>query len=323
MTPSVSVVIRCYNEAEHIGRLLSGIQQQTLRPDEVIVVDSGSTDATVEIARRFDTHIVCIQPEQFTFGRALNIGCQAASGDILVFASAHVYPIYSDWLEEMVRPFEDETIALTYGRQQGDHRTRFSEHQVFAKWFPTDSVPHQSHPFCNNANAAVRRSVWQQLPYDEALTGLEDMDWARRMMTAGYGLSYVAEAPVAHIHNERFAQIKNRYRREAIAHRQIFPEQTLTKSQALRYGLANIASDYWHSILRGKFFEAFADIPRFRIAQFLGSLQGFEQRGPVAATLLRHFYYPNGLATKAPISLDEHRLSREINYESLKERNAA
>lgn len=323
MKPSVSVVIRCYNEAEHIGRLLSGIQQQTLQPVEVIVVDSGSTDATVEIARRFDTRIISITPDQFTFGRALNIGCAAASGDLLVFASAHVYPIYNDWLEEMVRPFNDESVALTYGKQQGDHRTRFSEHQVFAKWFPSQSVARQDNPFCNNANAAVRRSVWQDLPYDEALTGLEDMDWARKAMALGYHLSYVAEAPVAHVHKERFAQVKNRYRREAIAHRQIFPEQRLTRVDALRFGVANILSDYWHALLSGKVAQAFTDIPRFRTAQFLGSLQGFQQRGPVAAALLRRFYYPNGLSGRPSSRAQVIRIGQEIRYEDLQERNAA
>ncbi len=319
---TISIVIRCFNEGEHIGRLLSGIQQQTVEPLEVIIVDSGSTDATVEIAQRFDVRIVTIAPEQFTFGRSLNIGCAAATGEVLVIASAHVYPIYDNWLEMMVRPFEDESIALTYGRQVGDHRTRFSERQVFAKWFPDRSVEHQGHPFCNNANAAVRRAVWQEVPYDEALTGLEDMDWALKAMHLGHNLSYVAEAPVAHVHNEKFSQIKNRYRREAIAHRQIFPEQSMTKGEALRLGLANIASDYWHAALRGRLFEVVADIPRFRIAQFLGSLQGFEQRGPVAATLLHHFYYPNGLNSKSQASPDRPRFGQEINYDEQKERNA-
>ena len=103
----LSIVIRCYNEEEHIGRLLSGIMQQTVKDVEVVIVDSGSTDATLSIASRYPIRVVHIAPQEFSFGRSLNRGCAAATGDILVFASAHVYPLYDDWLEKLVRPFDD------------------------------------------------------------------------------------------------------------------------------------------------------------------------------------------------------------------------
>ena len=318
---TISVVIRSYNEAAHIGRLLAGIEHQTRAPDEFILVDSGSTDATVEIAQKFDAKIVTISPQEFTFGRSLNLGCREAQGDLLVFASAHVYPLYDNWLETLVAPFEDTAVALSYGRQVGDHRTRFSEEQVFAKWFPALSVARQDHPFCNNANAAIRCSLWETMPFDEELTGLEDLHWAKRAMLAGHAISYVAEAAVAHVHEEKFAQTKNRYRREAIAHRQIFPEQRMSRWEAARFATANIVSDYLHAAAKGKLPQSITDILRFRIAQFWGSYQGFEQRGPVAQTLLRHFYYPNGIAPSA--LPDGPAAGQPIKYEESSERHAA
>ena len=102
-----SIIVRCYNEEEHIGRLLTGIMEQTLRDIEIIIVDSGSTDATLKIASRFPVRIVSIKPEEFSFGRSLNIGCEKAIGDFIVIASAHVYPIYKDWLEKILEPFVD------------------------------------------------------------------------------------------------------------------------------------------------------------------------------------------------------------------------
>src|SRR5690348_16017950 len=92
--PTISVVIRALNEERHIGRLLTGLGHQSVQPDQIVLVVSGSTDATVEIARRFGVEIVHIKKEEFSFGRALNIGCEAATGDVLVFVSAHVYPVY-------------------------------------------------------------------------------------------------------------------------------------------------------------------------------------------------------------------------------------
>ncbi len=181
----VSIIIRCFNEEEHIGRLLSGILEQNHTDREIIVVDSGSTDATLSIVSAFPVHTLHIPPDRFSFGRSLNLGCTAARGEILVLASAHVYPLYRDWLELLIRPFADERTACTYGRQRGDERTRYAERQVFARWFPDQSNPDQQHAFCNNANAAIRRTVWEQNPYDETLTGLEDIDWAKRVMNQG------------------------------------------------------------------------------------------------------------------------------------------
>lgn len=289
---STTIVIRSFNEEAHIGRLLTGIRHQTIQPDEIIVVDSGSTDATLAIASAFDVTIVPISPEDFSFGYALNVGIDAASTDVAVMASAHVYPIYDTWLEHLVAPFDDPKVALTYGRQQAPDHGRFSEQQLLRRWFPETSVRRQREPFCNNANAAIRRSVWEQLPYDEALTGLEDLDWAKRALAEGHAISYVASAPIVHVHDESFQQILNRYRREAIAHRQIFREQRMGLLTAARLGAMNIVGDLREAQRTGVLREHLVEIPVFRIAQFYGTYRGFSQQGPVPELLKRRFYYP-------------------------------
>ena len=68
----LSLVIRCLNEEKHIGKLLAGVMEQTVKDVEVVVVDSGSTDATLSIASRFPVKIVHIKPEDFSFGGALH-----------------------------------------------------------------------------------------------------------------------------------------------------------------------------------------------------------------------------------------------------------
>ena len=107
----VSLVIRCLNEGKHIGRLLSGVTQQSVEDVELIVVDSGSTDDTLSIVSEYSVKLLTIAPEDFSFGRSLNLGCQAATKDIIAIASAHVYPTYKDWLEQLVSPFSDPEIA--------------------------------------------------------------------------------------------------------------------------------------------------------------------------------------------------------------------
>jgi glycosyltransferase involved in cell wall biosynthesis len=302
--PSVALIVRCFNEERHIGRLLTGALRQTRPPDEIIVVDSGSTDRTLTIASGFDVRLITISPDEFSFGRALNRGMSAAAGcDLCVLASAHVYPVYDTWLEHLAGALHAPDVALAYGRQQTPPSGRFSEARLLHRWFPADSAPRQNHPFCNNANAAVRRAVWEELPYDEELTGLEDLDWAKRAMGRGHAISYVAEAPVVHVHDESFAAIVNRYRREAIAHKQIFAEQRMTVVEAMQLAAFNIWGDLRAASAEGSLAPHLVDIVWFRAAQFYGTQRGFSQAGPVPEAVRRRFYYPaaNGRAPAAPV----------------------
>ncbi len=310
---SISIVIRCLNEEEHIGRLLAGIRRQTLQPPEIIIVDSGSTDATLEIASRFPVRVLSIEPELFSFGRSLNLGCEAALGNIIVIASAHVYPVYDTLLAELVSGFDDPEVALIYGRQQGDDGTRYSERQIMEKWFPARSTARQEHPFCNNANAAIRRAVWERFPYNEELTGLEDLDWAKRARESGYHISYAAEAPVVHVHRESWRQIINRYRREAIAQRQIYGETRIGLPGTVALAGLNIVMDYYHAARERVLCRNLAAIPAFRTAQFWGTYRGFAQRGPVPSLLKRRFYYPNGWKRRAS-TIPPNQRRRPIDY---------
>jgi len=285
-----------------IGRLLDGIAAQTRPPEQIVIVDSGSTDRTLDIARRHPVEIHSIDPATFSFGRSLNAGFAAATGDVVVLASAHVYPVYDTWLEHLTRPFDDDGIALAYGRQVGGPTTPYSESQILATWFPAVSLPRQTSAFANNANAAVRRAEWADVPYDEELTGLEDLDWAAKALARGMGIAYVAEAPVVHLHDERFAQTRNRYRREAIAHRRIFNDPRMGRIEAARLFAANVLSDYVNATRDRVIHRHLLDIPRFRAAQFIGTYEGFAQRGEVPTELRRRFYYPRSVRRQEPSS---------------------
>lgn len=288
----ISVIVRALNEGDHIGRLLRGFEQQTLKPHEIIVVDSGSTDDTVAIAEAAGCVIVHISKAEFSFGRALNKGCAAASGEILLFASAHVYPVYDTYVEQLTSAFDREGVAVAYGRQVGDERTKFSEARVMLKWFPAENIWDQGHPFSNNANAAVLRSLWQESPYDENLTGLEDLDFGRKALSAGYKISYVADAPVVHVHEETWNTTRNRYRREAIAYARIVEGSKMSLPRAVLLALSNIAGDCSDAIKAGRLRRNIFSIPLFRSAQFIGAWEGFRTPDHVSAKLLERFYYP-------------------------------
>ena len=286
-----SLIIRAYNEEKYIGRLLEGIKQQTIRDVDVILVDSGSTDSTVTIAESYGARVVRIPSAEFTFGRSLNYGIKAAKREFIVMASAHVYPVYPDWLETLLSPFQDEQVALTYGKQRGYEGSKYSEHQIFHQWYPDASNADQATAFCNNANASIRKSLWDLHPYDETLTGLEDLEWAKWAKAQGQKIAYAAEAEIIHIHNETPHGVYTRYRREAMALRRIYPESNFNFYDFIRLTTTNILSDLWHAARERILLKSFSSIFWFRFAQFHGTRMGHRETSLITPQLRETFYY--------------------------------
>jgi glycosyltransferase involved in cell wall biosynthesis len=318
--PACSIIIRCCNEEEHIGRLISGILAQNINDTEIIVVDSGSSDATLSIASRYPVKIVQIKQEDFSFGYSLNIGCATATSNCLVLASAHVYPVYNDWLEKLLTPFSDRNIAIVYGKQRGNETTKYSEHRIFDRWFPEKSNLNQDYPFYNNANAAIRKELWEKLPYNEELTGIEDIDWSKRVLGLGYRIAYNADAEVIHVHNETPQRIFNRYRREAMAMKSIFPYEHFSLYDFFKLYISNIVSDGFYACHDRVFFRSLLSILVFRLMQFWGTYRGFSQHDDITSRMKNTFYYPNILKpprkVHAPSAPD-----RKIDYSKYYFRN--
>jgi glycosyltransferase involved in cell wall biosynthesis len=260
---------------------------------EIVVVDSGSTDETLEVVADHDVELVHIRKEDFSFGRSLNMGCARARGEHLVFLSAHCYPTDDSWLESLLKGFETQQIAAVYGRQRGvPGKSPFSEQQILRRWFPDESAVPQEGPFMNHANSAVRRSVWEEHPYDESLPGLEDVAWANQVTAEGWRIGYRAEATVHHIHDETRAQTRNRYQREAITFQQVFTGEHFNFLDFLRLSMRNIRADWGAARSEGVLLRNWGEIVTFRLAQFWGTFRGFHTRWPASSDLKRRFYYP-------------------------------
>ncbi len=292
MKPTCSIVIRAFNEEKQVTRLLDGIRHQNIQDVQVILVDSGSSDRTVEIASAYGVQIVNIEPQDFTFGRSLNLGISNAIADFVVVASAHVYPVYPDWLERLLDPFEDEKVAISYGKQRGMDTTQFSEHRIFEHWFPDISTQNQDHPFCNNANAAIRKKTWEQNAYNETLPGLEDLAWARWAHEQGYRIAYVAEAEIIHVHNESWRGISNRYRREGMAFKMIYPQEQFSIFDLFSAFFSNVKNDLQIARRDKIISKVWKSVLGFRWTQFYGTYLGYHQSGPLTWQLKQTFYYP-------------------------------
>ena len=290
----VSVIIRTLNEEKHLPELLESLGKQSSENfvSEIVVVDSGSSDKTLQIAKSHNARITFIEKKDFSFGRSLNVGCEFANGKYLVFISGHCIPTGSRWLHELVKPLQDGVCHYTYGRQEARDTTKFSEKQLFAKYFPITSQTPQEGFFCNNANAAITKSVWIENQFDENLTGCEDMDLAKRLCAKGHKIGYVAEASVFHIHDESWRQVGIRYEREAFALQKIMPTVHLTKFDVFIYFVVGAKEDLSAAYFEGVLSKNFASIIRFRWAQYYGAYMGNQAVRNASRRTKERYFYP-------------------------------
>lgn len=290
----VSVIIRTYNEEEHLGDVLEAIRSQDTNGIdlETVVIDSGSTDRTLDIAKGYQCNIFHIAKNEFTFGRSLNRGCEVARGGFLVFVSGHCIPENGRWLRQLIEPLNNGMAVYSYGRQIGGNGSRFSETQLLEKFFPSTSKIPQEGFFCNNGNAALRRDVWDKNCFDEELTGLEDMELAKRLTRQGMKIAYVAEANVYHLHDEPWRTVRSRYEREAIALQQVMPEVHVHFGDFLRYYTSAVLSDMSAALQAKKLTTTFGEIIMFRLMQYWGSYRGNHEHRKLSKEMKETYFYP-------------------------------
>ena len=290
-----SIIIRTLNEEKHLADLLRSIQTQKDLSGgvEVIIVDSGSTDRTVQIAKEFNCRLVYIDKEDFSFGRSLNVGCKVAKGDYLVITSGHCVPQNDFWLNELCKPLSDGKAQYCYGKQIGGPSTKLSEHRIFDKYYTDTSRIQAKDFFCNNANSAIIKETWGKYKFDEELTGLEDMDLGQKLIEDGGKIAYVADSIVYHYHYERSTQVRRRFEREAIALRQIMPQLQVTKIDSVRYFIVSVFRDCLSKHSKRFVFAKFLDSTIYRFNQYYGTWKGHAYHRKLTSKEKELYFYPN------------------------------
>jgi glycosyltransferase involved in cell wall biosynthesis len=202
--PTIGVVVRTLNEAELIGTCLETLAAQRGGFDlDVLVVDSGSSDDTIAIARAHGARILEIDSTDFDYSKSLNIGFENVRGDVLVSLSAHAIPTDEHWLEVMVAALADERVAGVSARQVPWPGAPWQEVHRLGHQFPEDRRAYAAGDeeiVFSNAASAIRRSVWREEPF--ALPASEDLEWAQRVVRAGWAVVYEPAATVLHSHHE-------------------------------------------------------------------------------------------------------------------------
>jgi rhamnosyltransferase len=273
-SPRVSVILRTKDEGAYLGQVIQGLLAQEHADDlEIVVVDSGSVDDTIDIAQRFGCRLIEIPPEEFSFGRALNIGAAEARGELLVNLSGHAVPVDNTYLHHLTAPFEAESVWATFGRDVPHPGCCPSQARDIEEWFPKEWVDRSR--YFSNANACVRKVAWQAFPFDEELTGAEDAKWAHEVLAAGYQILYVPTAAVYHSHTASPRFVWVRAVRETKALKRIEPERAqVNVRKAIRFWLGVSALDYRYAWRHRAALKWYLHIPVYRACQAWGLYQG-------------------------------------------------
>jgi rhamnosyltransferase len=216
-----SILLLTKNDAHGVCACLNAVySQKHIDPFEVLVIDSGSTDGTLDAVRRFPVRLEQIPPESFHHARTRNLAARSAKGEILVFLSQDAIPASTGWLRAMIYNFSDSTVGAVYGRQLPKPGSSLEREDALSALYGAQKMIKD--PACRNrrgylfyhfsdVNAAIRRSVWESTLFPENLKVFEDLGIAKLMLDAGWKIIYDPAAPVFHSHKHTTAGLFKRY----------------------------------------------------------------------------------------------------------------
>lgn len=218
---NISVIIPTLNAGKEIGQLVSSLLAQDLQPKEIIVIDSSSQDATVDIAKKLGARTVVIPPKTFNHAKTRNQAALIAAGDIIVFMTQDALPVNYTLLRSLTAPLQDVDIAATYARQIP--RPDASLLEVFTRYF---NYPEQGYVkslkdiqqlgiktfFFSNVCSSMKKALFLKVGmFPESINANEDMLITAKYMVNGYKVAYVPQAMVFHSHHYSLLRQCRRY----------------------------------------------------------------------------------------------------------------
>jgi len=206
------LIIPTYNPAPYLDRLIQSVEEQTLRPDEIVIVDSSSSDGSAERLRKWADRFISIDPATFDHGGTRRLAAAAASGDILLFLTQDALPATQDAFERLVAFLEsDPKMGAAYGRQiPYDETNLFGKHLRLFNYPETSCVKSLEDadrygiktPFLSDSFAAYKKEALAGVgSFGKKLIACEDLEVGARLLKAGYTIGYCAEAAVYHSHS--------------------------------------------------------------------------------------------------------------------------
>ena len=210
--------MRSFNEGWALRQTLPALAAQNYKPWNLIVIDSGSTDDSVQLIRQTSPrHFIQIRPEEYNPSRVMNHAMRLAESGCAIFLNADATPQGPDWLCPLVSALQDPQTAAVYGRQipRPDCRAVFA-HDYERCFGPKRQSVAWEH-FFSMVSSGLRKDVWGRRGFLESLHYSEDNEYTRWCRSQGYRVVYCPESVVMHSHNYTLQQAYKRSFGEAKA----------------------------------------------------------------------------------------------------------
>lgn len=216
----VSIVIPVKNGQRYLDSVLKAVFSQEIDSKfEVIIIDSGSTDKTLDIVKQYPLRYFQIEEDKFNHGLTRNFGISKAQGKYIVLMTQDAIPYDNHWMRKLVDNLKrNQSIAGVYSRQI-PHKDSCPLAQIRTdRFFTSNKVrienqidkiedynklsPQEKHRFCNfdDVSSCIRKDVWNKIPFPDT-DFAEDLVWAKQVLEAGYKIVYEPDSIVYHSHN--------------------------------------------------------------------------------------------------------------------------
>ena len=265
----ISILIPAKNEADNIRNCLDAVFSQVVSSEfEVILVDSGSTDGTPDIASGYPVRLYRIAPEEFHHARTRNYLANLAQGRNLVYLNADAFPTSSNWLDALLCNFSDSSVGAVYGRHLPKPDCNLERQVVLSTMYGDAKVVKAAsrkrelgyrYYHLSTVNAAIRKSVWESTGFPESLKIFEDVGIAKRILDGGWKIVYEPAASVYHSDNHTPTGLFKRYFDLGVIWEQLGIWDHATKSSLVRDGWRLLSRKLIHKNGNGS-----CASPRFR-----------------------------------------------------------
>lgn len=200
--PKVSVLIRAYNESKWINMCLKKLNEQTIQPKEIIVLDNNSTDGTAVITKKFYKRTkVYKYNHSYSPGKMLNYGISKCNGEFILILSAHCIPCDNFLVENLIKSFSNnKKICAAYARQVSLNFSDDLTVRDLMLTYGSENKLQKTDPQFNNACSIIKKSEWKNNKFDNSITNLEDRYWASQKLKKGKFIYYSADSKVFHYH---------------------------------------------------------------------------------------------------------------------------
>jgi rhamnosyltransferase len=228
--PEASIIILTRNGESTLNDCLKQVYSQNYTNFEVIVIDSASTDRTLEIIKSFPVKLFNIRVEDFGHGKTRNFGARHAKGKYLVYLTQDAIPISDNWLENLIRNFKYEDVVGVYSRNiPRQDCDPFEARYISSGWGSImkvksilDYKSYKDLVFFSNTSSCIRKDIWEKYPFDDILVQTEDQAWSKQVLEAGYKIVYDPDSIVMHSHNNSLNILFKKYFDAGTAHIKIF-----------------------------------------------------------------------------------------------------